>query len=148
MTKTDSKKLTMKFKCMDNFSNPVYKCIETGILYKDLNMGENENPDLYSCGNEIDGDPCYPINKELTIIFIDKYTEDPRKFDYMMLSRYKRDCEYYLGNGNRYAGHLYFKNEQEHIDEMKKLYNSFSDDKKPEWLTWEQIETYEKEMTN
>jgi hypothetical protein len=38
------------------------------------------------------------------------------------------------------------KTEQEHIDAMKKLYNSFPADQKPEWLTWEQILEYEKEM--
>ena len=29
---------------------------------------------------------------------------------------------------------------------MKKLYNSFPDDQKPEWLTYEQILDYEKAM--
>jgi NAD(P)H-flavin reductase len=72
--------------------------------------------------------------------------EDKLKFNYQMLDRLKSDCEYYLGFGNRCPKHLYYKNEQEHIDEMKKLYNTFPDNKKPEWLTYEQILNYEKLM--
>ena len=64
----------------------------------------------------------------------------------MMLSRLESDCKYYLGYGGRYKGHLYYKEEQKHINEMKKLYNSFPDDKKPEWLTMNQVLEYEKMM--
>lgn len=31
------------------------------------------------------------------------------KFRYMMLSRMKQDCDYYLGNGGRSTNHLYGK---------------------------------------
>ena len=31
---------------------------------------------------------------------------------------------------------------------MKAIWNSFSEDEKPEWLTWEKIEKYEEEMVN
>lgn len=68
------------------------------------------------------------------------------KFNYQILDRLQSDCKYYLGNGNRCTKHLYYKDEQEHIEEMKKLYNSFPADKKPEWLTFEQILIYEKAM--
>lgn len=47
------------------------------------------------------------------------------KFNYQMLSRLQSDCKYYLGYGNRHKKHLYFSDEQQHINEMKKLYNSF-----------------------
>jgi NAD(P)H-flavin reductase len=70
------------------------------------------------------------------------------KFNYQMLGRLKSDCDYYLGYGNRNKKHLYYHDEQEHINEMKKLYNSFPDDKKPEWLTYEEILNYEKAMIN
>ncbi len=68
------------------------------------------------------------------------------EFNYMMLDRLRVDCEYYLGNGNRYKKHLWAGDEEEQIKEMKRLYNSFTDDKKPEWLTWEQILEYEKQF--
>jgi len=67
-------------------------------------------------------------------------------FNYMMLDRLRSNCDYYLGYGNRCAKHLWAGNEQDQINEMKKLYNSFPDDQKPEWLTYEQILDYEKAM--
>ena len=68
------------------------------------------------------------------------------EFEYMMLDRLKHDCDYYLGYGNRCAKHLWANTEKEHIEYMKQLWNGFSDVHKPEWLTWEQILEYEKQM--
>ncbi|HDR8324093.1 TPA: hypothetical protein QC175_005812 [Bacillus cereus] len=39
-------------------------------------------------------------------------------------------------------------NVKEHIEKMKELHNSFSDSKKPEWLTFEEILKYEELMIN
>lgn len=138
---------TMEFIGEDYWSIPVYKCIETGKLWKDITLG-SENPELYSCGNSFDGEPDYPIKSNLEIKFINKVKEDKNSFNYQMLDRLKSDCEYYLGYGNRSKKYLYYKDEQEHINEMKKLYNSFPDDEKPEWLTYEEILSYEKLMIN
>ena len=66
----------------------------------------------------------------------------------MMLDRLRTDCEYFLGNGNGQEKHLYYKNVEKHIEEMKKIYNSFSADEKPEWLSLEKIEDYNKQMTD
>jgi hypothetical protein len=137
---------TMKFVCEDNFGNYVYKCIETDVLYKDV-APQKQIPELYSCGNEIDGDPCYPIKSDCKINFIDReILNKADEFTYMMLGRLKSDCEYFLGCGNRCEGHLWAKNANDQIIEMKKLYDSLSADKKPEWLTYEKILEYEKEM--
>lgn len=65
---------------------------------------------------------------------------------YMLLDRMKQDCNYYLGNGNHLKKYLWAGDEKEHIEDMKALWNSFPDDAKPEWLTLEQIEEYEKQM--
>lgn len=65
---------------------------------------------------------------------------------YRFLDRLKCDCEYYLGYGNRYPGILWAKGEREHLETMKALWNEFQEDEKPEWLTWEQILAYEKDM--
>lgn len=138
--------MTMEFKGLDDWSVPVYKCIETGVLYKDLAPKGSENPELYSCGNEFDGEPCWPIKKDKEIKFKTKYKENPNSFNYMLLGRLQSDCNYYLGHGNRYAKHLWAGNEQRQIDKMKELYNSFPEGEKPEWLTWEQILDYEKLM--
>ena len=132
---------------IDDWSRPVYKCIENGILWKDITLGD-DNPELYICQNSFDGEPDSPIKSELEIHYNTKYKENPNSFNYQMLSRLKGDCDYYLGYGDRYAKHLWAGNEQEQINKMKELYSSFADDEKPEWLTWEEILKYEKLMIN
>jgi len=138
---------TMELIGVDGWDRPVYKCIETGQLWKDITLG-NENPELYSCQNSFDGEPDCPIKSDLEIHFINQYQESPYKFNYMMLSRLRSDCDYYLGYGNCNTKNLWAGNEQKQIDEMKKLYNIFPNDEKPEWLTYEQILKYETAMIN
>lgn len=145
---------TMELIGEDFWSRPVYKCIETGSLWKDITLG-SDKPELYNCNNEFEGEPDCPIKQTLEIYFtertkkpIEDQPTEEQKFNYMMLGRLKSDCDYYLGYGNRYAKHLWAGNEQDQIDEMKKLFNSFEDDKKPEWLTFEKILEYEKLMVN
>ncbi len=75
---------------------------------------------------------------------IQDIVERGSKFQYMMLSRFQMDCDYYLGNGGRCAKHLYFGNPQEHVDAMCDLWGKLQE--KPEWLTKEDLETYKKEM--
>ena len=74
------------------------------------------------------------------------YNLEAESFNYMLLGRLVSDCKYYLGNGNRCTKHLWAGDEKKQIEEMKRIYNSFA--KKPEWLTWEQILEYEKQMIN
>lgn len=74
---------------------------------------------------------------------IEKYDN---KFKYMLLSRMQSDCNYYLGYGNRCVDHLWASTVERHIAYMKALHNSFSESEKPEWLTMEGIENYEREM--
>lgn len=72
-----------------------------------------------------------------------------KRFRYMMLDRFRSDCEYYLGFGGRNAEHaLWAHDEKRHIQNMKDLYNTFAEDEKPQWLTWEQILEYERQMLN
>ena len=68
------------------------------------------------------------------------------RFTYMMLNRLQNDCEYYLSNGNRCNKQLWAGDAKAQIKEMKKLYNELPENGKPEWLSWEQILKYEKEM--
>ena len=70
--------------------------------------------------------------------------ETENTFNYKLLGRLVSDCDYFLGYGNRCEKHLWSGNVKDQIDKMKELWNNFSE--KPEWLTMEQIETYEKEM--
>lgn len=69
-----------------------------------------------------------------------------KQFRYMMLDRMRMDCEYYLGNGNRFAKQLWAGDEVHQMAYMKALWNSFPEDGKPEWLPYEKILEYEKEM--
>ena len=128
-----------------------YPCYEdeNGKIYFDLNDGRN-GLNLYTGAwrdedcDEICGEP----NKRVTepVECDEPFVRHVREFDYMMLSRYQSDCDYFLGYGYGYEGHLYFKEVNKHCDEMKKLYDSFSDEDKPEWLTAEQIEQYRIDM--
>ena len=68
------------------------------------------------------------------------------KFRYMMLSRLKMDCNFYLGHGNRNAMQLWACNEKDQIENMKALWNTFDPDDKPEWLTWNELMDYAERM--
>lgn len=70
------------------------------------------------------------------------------KFKYQLLSRMKQDCEYFLGNGGRHVKHLWVSEGVDaHIDYMKGIWMDFhKDDIAPEWLTWEEILSYERRM--
>lgn len=68
------------------------------------------------------------------------------KFRYQLLSRLQMDCNYYLGYGNRNSKQLWAEGEEEQIKVMKLLWNSFSHDDKPEWLTWNEILDFENKM--
>jgi hypothetical protein len=77
---------------------------------------------------------------------VDLFKSDDR-FRYMMLGRLQSDCEYYLGFGGRNAEHaLWAHDEKSQISIMKDLHNSFGENDKPQWLTWEQILGYERQM--
>lgn len=128
----------LRFIGVDSWGRPVYKD-GTGVFWKDVNLGRGE-PYLHrsSPSDDFEGEPDFPIKGGY--VLVEQYKENPHRFDYMMLSRLKNDCEtYFLGISNR----------AKTIDmlcviaEMKKLWNKLPDDGKPEWLAWEQILEYE-----
>lgn len=67
-------------------------------------------------------------------------------FNYQLLGRMDQDCRYYLGYGNRNKRVLWALDEQIQINKMKELYNSFPEDKKPEWINMDIIKEYENKM--
>lgn len=77
---------------------------------------------------------------EIDFIFSSK----DEKYPYMMLSRLKSDCDYYLGAGNKADKHLWALNPKDQIAYMRAIYDRLEE--KPEWLTSEQIDEYEKKM--
>lgn len=69
-----------------------------------------------------------------------------KKFRYMMLDRLRLDCLYYLGNGNRKKKYLWANEETEHVEIMEALYDSFSDEEKPEWISMDNIKEFKRKM--
>lgn len=72
-----------------------------------------------------------------------KYSKN-EQYLYMLLSRMKMDCNFYLGYGNRNKKYLWGGSEEAHINEMKCIHNYL--EKKPEWLTMSEIENFEKQF--
>lgn len=72
--------------------------------------------------------------------------ENEEVFRYQLLSRMKMDCEFFLGFGNRMEKYLWAGSVAFQIECMKSIRDSFPADGKPEWLTVEQIENYERRM--
>ena len=72
-------------------------------------------------------------------------TAEKTKFTYMMLSRLKSDCDYFLGYGGK-GSSLWGITVEEHIKEMKVLWNKLTI--KPEWLTLKELQDYEINMSS
>ena len=105
-----------------------------------LSIGsENEKFDLYSERGKLNARLKKLKNKKT-----ESKDNEGSEYDYMLLDRLRQDCEYFLGNGNRYEKHLWAGNVDDQIAKMKELYNKLPE--KPEWLSMEDIENYEKEM--
>ena len=68
------------------------------------------------------------------------------RFRYMMLDRLRQDCEYYLGYGNRNPDNLWAGDVTSQIENMKALWDTFSKENSPEWLTWDDILEFERKM--
>jgi len=71
-------------------------------------------------------------------------TQDDNKYNYMLLSRYQQDIEYFLNYGNRSERNLFFDTKEEHIEETIKLWESL--EPKPEWLPYDQLAEYKTKM--
>lgn len=67
------------------------------------------------------------------------------EFEYRLLGRLKDDCDYYLGNGNRFAKQLWAGNEIDQIKKMVELWDMLPE--KPEWLTRNELERYSMALT-
>ena len=66
------------------------------------------------------------------------------KYNYMMLSRLQADCDYFLNHGGRNIKYLWAGNVSDQIQKMKDIYHKL--DEKPEWISMDDIEEYEKQM--
>lgn len=76
---------------------------------------------------------------------IDGILQHDLYFRCQLLGRLQANCEYYLGFGNRNANRLWAGDEKSQIETMTKLYESFKEGEKPEWLTIAEIVKYGKQ---
>ena len=65
--------------------------------------------------------------------------------NYSLLSRLQMDCEYFIKTSS-HVKHLWAGNVKDQIFKMKQIWLRFAMDAKPEWLSYSQIEKYEKQM--
>lgn len=65
--------------------------------------------------------------------------------DYRLLDRLRADCDYYLDSGGRSEKHLWAGSVEKQIAKMRELYTALPE--KPEWLSEQDIDRYEQQMT-
>lgn len=133
-----------------------YRDFNDDKVYKsedDIYFAKDDWGTIIYIGKDPDNDPSGDVrqfDKYKDVEFITAGDEnlptEVERFNYMMLDRLRMDCDWNLGNGSIYGQRIWADTMEEHIAEMKRLYNSFVEDKKPKWLTWEQILDYEKEL--
>lgn len=148
------KEIVLNYLGKDSWNRPVYIDDEDN-LYKDLNCGDGPLA-LSTVYGDFDGEPDTPIEyikKYQDVKFLlnntgDEGAQRSNKMNYMMLSRLKSDCDYFLGYGGRSSSQLWAGDVKVQISKMKKLHNSFTLGLKPEWLTWKEILRYEILMKN
>lgn len=127
-----------------------YPCYEdkSGRIYFDINDGRGDlrlYTGAYKDEDEfIEGEPCGSISVQIECD--NPFKRHSRERDYRFLDRLRMDCEYFLGYGCGYEGHLYYKEVNEHCDKMMKIYESFSDEDKPVWISKSDIENYKTKM--
>jgi len=136
-----------------------YQDVDTGKFYLALNYGYNEELDLHTCSpsDDIDGEPDAPLKRDYEIInpITDREKRMKRyQFQYMMLGRLISDCRAFFGDGRedesadcRYKneGFIWGKDIKVLVTEVKKLWMQIPEDIKPEWMTWEEVEEFEKQ---
>lgn len=131
-----------------NMEVPCYED-EKGKLYFDENNGVGVLNLYTGAYRDEFGDILGEPDKKVTEVVrcVEPFARHINENDYRMLGRLKSDCEYFLGYGAGNEDALYYKNVAAHCDAMEKLWNSFSEADKPEWLTMEQIQEYRDKMT-
>lgn len=104
--------------------------------------------DIHSSDLAQNADPRHWVRKNVDDMLTTELTVGhDDKFRYQMLDRLRSDCKYYLGYGNRSANALWARGDEAgQILHMVALYQSFPDDKKPEWLTADDIESFAVQM--
>lgn len=127
--------ITAEYVGEDDWNRKLYKASD-GVTYASV------DGQLYVLTDE--GEPLYPTRKNIKIT-----TDAPNndyKHTYMMLGRLQSDNDYFLGYGNRNEKRLWAGSVDAQITEMKRLWNELPENKKPEWLSYQDILDYETKM--
>ena len=106
----------------------------------------------YKEGKRVKSEKIYdPYDDEMfnvgdDIVYYEPLPKD-MSFRYSMLARLKSDCDYVIGHKISMPHNFFWAGTPEaQIREMRERWNSFEADEKPEWLTMEQIDEYEKNL--
>lgn len=125
--------LILEFIGINSWRCPIYRD-QHGHFWTDMNRGGGD-PDIYSLsGDYMDAAPETPINVE--------YILDEELID--ALSAIKTTCDFFLGEGDKNIA--IFEEPQDLINTMKEIWDTLPKTARPEWLTWEQIQEYEKQI--
>lgn len=91
---------------------------------------------------------CYEETKNAArMLIIREFVADQSEdFRYQLLNRMQSDCRYYLGYGARDPRFLWAGNPRDQIDYMIALWDSFPENKKPEWISMYEINEYKWNM--
>ena len=81
-----------------------------------------------------------PVLKEASKDLKKDVLDKPLEFRYQMLGRFQQDADYYFRNPH--PKYLWALDPIEHADNMVALYNTFSKEEKPKWLTDKQLKNY------
>ena len=144
----------------NSFGNMAYKD-ENGRFYLDIDMINGKNPKtLYRCSpsDDMDGEPDCPLRVMFEILnpFTDMELRMQKfNFEYSMLSRLKDECEAFVGKTGceqkdkwdcryRNVHNIWGDTIENHIAEMKRLYDMIPEDIKPEWCTADDIAELER----
>lgn len=146
--------IDVKYIGKDDWDRHIVKDPKTGKFYGDVNLTtvgkdkdlSNASWHTYSGNDPYDGEPEMPIGDDIkfNIVNPDAIPSDYQRFEYSLLSRLESDCKYFLGNGNGNVKDLWAGSVDKQIAKMKELYNQLEE--KPEWITMEDIDNYEKQM--
>lgn len=139
------------------FENKLQQAIQHWGKTNDFTVNRSEDEDVQmafwinECNECSENDVCEKCKKPMSECDCEELKEDteepePIKFNYQLLGRLVQDCDYFLGAGGRHDKHLWAGSPEKQIAKMRELYGKFPEDKKPEWLSLEDIDNYEKQM--
>lgn len=152
----EAKPVDFEYIGRDDWGRHIIKSKDTGTYFGDVNLTKaGKERDLsraswhtYSGNDPYEGEPEASMKDDIIVNIVnpEKIPTDYQRNEYELLYRLKSDCDYFLGNGDGFEGHLWAGSVDKQIAKMRELYDQLEE--KPEWLTSEDIDRYEEEMKN